>query len=443
MTEPSTNPTVGVVKIDDAEARALAEAIQQAARTLPEPEARQLVERALNRAPDHPMVLNSAGGFMQRCGDAARARELYTRATTLDPRAPVLRLNLATACRATGDVAAEGQALDEALALEPRYVHALLQKGDLMERLHRPKAAVQLFEAALACIGPSDVIPSSVAHAVAHARQVVAGSMRELELVLSRQLETIRQRHGYTDQPRADAYRDILLGKRRAFSSLPKDTYFPYLPAIEFFPRDEFPWFEKLEAACESIASEATAVLQSDPGEFHPYVDFPDGVPLDQWAPLQRSPSWTTYSLWQDGAPVAEHLARCPATAGALERIPMCDVPGYAPGAYFSVLRPHTRLPAHMGTTNTRCIAHLPLIVPENCGFRVGSQTRTWERGKAWVFDDTIEHEAWNESDQLRIILIFDIWNPLLTEAERDIVRALTVTRSEFYGSDAPVMASR
>ena len=64
----------------------------------------------------------------------------------------------------------------------------------------------------------------------------------------------------------------------------------------------------------------------------------------------------------------------------------------------------------------------MPLIVPSDCTFRVGNETRVWEYGKAWVFDDTIEHEAANSSDRQRVILIFDIWNPALTEAERELV---------------------
>ena len=101
----------------------------------------------------------------------------------------------------------------------------------------------------------------------------------------------------------------------------------------------------------------------------------------------------------------------------------MCEVPGKAPTVMFSVLAPHTRIPPHTGTTNTRGIVHLPLIIPDGCGFRVGGETRQWEPGRAWVFDDTIEHEAWNDSDEPRVILILDIWNPLLTEADREVVR--------------------
>ena len=82
-------------------------------------------------------------------------------------------------------------------------------------------------------------------------------------------------------------------------------------------------------------------------------------------------------------------------------------------------------MPAHTGMFNTRLICHLPLIVPPGCGFRVGNQVREWEVGKLLIFDDTIEHEAWNDSDEDRVVLIFDIWRPELSPAERDEVEAL------------------
>jgi aspartate beta-hydroxylase len=429
--------------INEFEARALADAINKASSTGSPAEAQQLVEMALARAPEHPVVLNSAGGYMQRNGKSAQARDLYQRATTIDAKSKVLWLNLATACRSLGDTAAESQALEKALALEPRYVAALLHKADLMERLSKPMAAVQMFEAAVASIAPGESIPQHMAPAIAHAREVVAANARALEAFLERELEPVRRLHSGEDQHRYDACRDILLGKRRAYSSLPKDTYFPYLPAIEFFRREDFPWLGILEEATEDIAAEALAALRGQSADFSPYVSFPPGTPLDEWAPLNHSMDWSVYSLWHDGAPVPAHQAACPKTAAVLARVPMCDVPGYAPGAYYSVLQPHTRLPPHTGTTNTRSIVHLPLVIPEGCGFRVGSQTRRWEKGKAWVFDDTIEHNAWNDSDRIRIILIFDIWNPLLTSAERDLVRAMTVARGRFYGPDAPTMGSR
>ena len=78
---------------------------------------------------------------------------------------------------------------------------------------------------------------------------------------------------------------------------------------------------------------------------------------------------------------------------------------------------------------------HLPLIVPPGCGFRVGAERREWQEGKAFVFDDTFEHEAWNDSDVPRAVLILDIWSPFVSAAERDLVRSLSVGMSEYYGT--------
>ena len=74
---------------------------------------------------------------------------------------------------------------------------------------------------------------------------------------------------------------------------------------------------------------------------------------------------------------------------------------------------------------------HLPLIVPPGCAFRVGGETRPWVPGKVFAFDDSIEHEAWNDSDELRVILIFDMWNPHLSVAEQQLLRQFYVLADE------------
>jgi aspartyl/asparaginyl beta-hydroxylase (cupin superfamily) len=421
----------------------LADAINQVSNNQGPAEALKLVEMALARAPQQPIVLNAAGGHLFRTGNAARARELYERALVSDGKSKVLWANLAAACRALRDFKAESEALEKALALEPYYLLALLQKGDLMERLGKPKAAAIVYEGALAAAMRSAAIPQQLSSALAHAQDVVLANHRDMETFLDQEVAPVLRQHAAADQYRYNACRDVILGKRRVYASEPKSMLFPYLPAIEFYRREDFPWLDALENATDDIAAEAVSVLATDRTGFAPYVDFPPGTPINEWAPLNRSMDWSTYTLWHDGTPVEDHIAKCPKTAAVLARLPLCDLPGYAPGAYFSVLRPRTRLPAHTGTTNTRSIVHLPLVIPERCGFRVGSQVRVWQRGEAWVFDDTIEHEAWNDSDETRIILIFDIWNPLLTAAERDLVRALTIGVGRYYGADAPQLGSR
>jgi aspartyl/asparaginyl beta-hydroxylase (cupin superfamily) len=91
----------------------------------------------------------------------------------------------------------------------------------------------------------------------------------------------------------------------------------------------------------------------------------------------------------------------------------------------FSLLAPGAHIPPHAGVANTRLVCHLPLIVPPGCWFRAGAETRPWEVGKAWIFDDTIEHEALNPSDSPRVILIVDTWHPGLSENERAAVAAV------------------
>lgn len=429
--------------INEPEARALADAINQISSSQPATDASKLIELALARAPEQPIVLNAVAGHMYRIGNANGARELYQRALAIDPASKVLWLNLAAACRTMHDTSAEAAALDKALAIEPRYVLALLQKGDLMERLGNPKAAATAYGDALASQASGAPVPKGADAALRHAADVVRANAADLEAFIAQEVAAVRSKSGSADQGRFDACLEVFLGKRRVYASLPKGFLFPYLPAIEFLPRDDFPWLEPLEAATDYIAAEAAAVLRDSTGEFRPYVEFAPGTPLDQWAPLNHSTSWSVYSFWHDSKPLEEHIARCPKTAAAISALPLCDIPGYAPSAYFSVLKPHTHLPAHTGTTNSRCLVHLPLIIPDGCRFRVGSQTRAWQRGKAWVFDDTIEHEAWNDSDAIRIILICDIWNPLLSIAERDLVRSFNVAIGRYYGEDAPTLGSR
>jgi aspartyl/asparaginyl beta-hydroxylase (cupin superfamily) len=81
-------------------------------------------------------------------------------------------------------------------------------------------------------------------------------------------------------------------------------------------------------------------------------------------------------------------------------------------------------------------LCHLPLILPGNCRFRVGASLREWTMGEAFVFDDTIEHEAWNDSDQRRAVFIFDIWHPTLSADERDHIRR-TLAAMDAFNAEA------
>jgi aspartate beta-hydroxylase len=396
-------------------------------------ESDQLLARVAQQAPNHPAVLNELGVRMLARGVPDQAQALFARATQADPKHPTLWANLASSFNRLGRRAEEIDAIEKALALEPRHLSALLQKGAYLEATGDPRNAARTYQNVLDCMPPGAEVPPNIKDALARAKTLVDADLAALTAVLEEPLAQVRARHGGSRQRRVDLCLDNLMGKRRVFHSQPTWMYFPELPAIEFFERSEFPWLDAIEAASEEIRAELLRVMVADRDGLQPYIDFPDGLPVDQFRELNRSRRWSAYFLWNQGEAVPGHIARCPVTARVLETTPRCRVERRAPTAYFSILEPNTRIPPHTGVTNTRCTVHLPLIVPPDCGFRVGATTREWIPGQAWVFDDTIEHEAWNLSDTPRAILIFDIWNPLLSAAECDMIKAATEIYAKYY----------
>lgn len=401
-----------------------------------EAESDQLLANVAQRAPHHPAVLNELGVRMLARGAADQARLLFGRAVDANPDEPAIWANLASSLKALGLRAEELTAIDKALALEPRHLSALLQRGDYFEAAGDERNAARSYQAALDSLPSGAAVPPNLKAAFDLAKSRVAADRARLSAVFDRTLAEARERHG--PQRRVEACLENLMGRRRAYHSQPTWMYFPELPAIEFFDRALFPWLATLEAASGEIRAELLRVMVSDRDGLQPYIDFPDGLPIDQFKELNRSRKWSAYFLWNQSRPIADHIARCPVTARMLEEtVPRCRVEGRAPTAFFSILDPNTRIPAHTGVTNTRCTVHLPLIVPPDCGFRVGATTREWQPGQAWVFDDTLEHEAWNLSDTPRAILILDVWNPLLTEAERDMIQIATVAYGRYYAEPA------
>ncbi len=393
--------------------------------------AMQLLKEAQKIAPQHPLVLNSAAMQALDAGFGREAVELLQRALASDDRNPAIWVNLAAAYCLLQHPDEESQAIERALALEPRHLVALLQKASLTRRIKGTRAAAQIYANALKTIPPGAALPESLRAGITEAMEAVRANAAELEAHIERRLEAALPG---SRPPRVDHAIGALLGKRRIYHPQPTELHVPMLPALEFYPREDFPWLDVLEAATPVIRAEFERVFAEDQDSLQPYIAYPDGVPLDQWRELNRSRKWSAYFLWRDGKPVDANIARCPRTVALLAAAPMHDVPGHAPTAFFSILDAGAHIPPHTGVTNSRVIVHVPLVLPGACRFRVGSQTREWRMNEAWVFDDTIEHEAWNDSAYPRAVLIFDIWNPFLTEAERDVIRQAVPAVAEYYG---------
>jgi tetratricopeptide (TPR) repeat protein len=381
-----------------------------------------------------PEVGAAVQAALQR-GDPKGALALVAEAEAQAPGDLQLKLQRAMICRALNDLPGALAALDEALSIDPYDYVALLSKGAVLERLSGEKAAAAIYRNALK-IGPGDErLPPPLKAPTEKARAVVARVQQQLEEHLRAATEAVKADCSDAARRRFDESIGILSGRARVYTQEPLLLHYPRLPAIPFYEREHFAWLPKLEAATETIRGELAGALEAARDDFAPYIAFAKDAPVNQWGELNHSRRWSSFFLWKDGTRQDGACALCPKTAALLDELPLAEQPGFAPTAMFSALEAHTRIPPHTGSTNVRLLCHLPLILPGPAAFRVGAETRAWEMGKAWVFDDTIEHEAWNDADELRVILIFDIWNPLLDEGEKPLINALLAARQSFYES--------
>lgn len=366
--------------------------------------------------------LNSAGMQALRSASFATAEQLFLQAVVHDPTASALWRNVATARRAQSDDKGELQALEAAIDIDRRDFMAWLRKAELHQRREEEASALEAWNGVLQLAAQAGEMPPDLTSAIAAGSQFVAKANARISSEVEAEIAPLRSQLDECESRRTRAFVDIAIGGRRTYTNHCDGLFYPFLPADEFFDRAHFGWMPSIEAETASIMTELQALL-SDPGEaLRPYVRMDKGLPENVWSGLDHSLDWGACFLWEYGEPNQPVLDRCPATAAALAAIPSAHIPGRSPSAFFSMLKPRTRIPPHTGVTNTRAIIHLPLIVPQGCGFRVGGETRQWEVGKAFAFDDTIEHEAWNDSDEMRAVLIFDVWNPHLTVAEQEII---------------------
>lgn len=366
--------------------------------------------------------LNSQGMLALRSESFAEAERLFLAATSHDKAASALWRNVATARRAQGDDEGELQALNAAIDADRRDFMGWLRKAELHQRTGDDAEALVAWSGVLQLAAQANDLPPEIDAALQIGRAFVSQATSRVAEAVEAELAPLQAKMEETQLRRSNAFVDIAIGRRRAFFNQCEGLYYPFLPADEYFDRCQFPWMPEIEAVTSDIRGELEALLQ-DPGDaLRPYVRMDKGVPQNKWSGLDQSLDWGACFLWEYGKPNQPVLDRCPSTALALAALPSAHIPGRSPSAFFSILKPHTRIPAHSGVTNTRAIVHLPLIVPPHCGFRVGGETREWRVGEAFAFDDTIEHEAWNDSDEIRAVLIFDVWNPHLSPSEQELI---------------------
>jgi aspartyl/asparaginyl beta-hydroxylase (cupin superfamily) len=371
---------------------------------------------------DEPTARNWLGADALARNDAASAAAHFAAACRRDPRERSHWINLATAHRTANDAGGERAALEAALAIDQADLLALIRLAELHERLGEDRLAAERWTAVLA-LSSNIADPSpEFAGILRDAKHFVEQQQAALAASVDSALEGHLASASVRDGRRMAGAVDTWLGRRPIYTNHCEGLHYPFLPADEFFDVELFPWFAELEAATPTILGEFQAILADPDADLTPYIALPSGVPESKWSALDKSLAWSAFHLWKEGVRFDAACARAPQTAALVESLPICRIPGRAPNVFFSILKAGSHIPAHTGVTNVRSVVHLPLVVPPRCEFRVGGETRAWVEGQAFAFDDTIEHEAWNNSDGDRAVLIIDAWNPHLSDHERAMV---------------------
>lgn len=365
-------------------------------------------------------------------GAFLEARQLLEQAAALDPGSFDLHLKRAAMDRAAGDIDAALRALSQALALRPLDFMALLMRANLLDKLESGESG-EAYARALAQAPQSESTPQIdglIVRARVRHGEYVERTARIFEVAMA----AAERKADPTQRKRMRRFRTNALKQTRVFHAEPTHFHYPGLREREFHDSDRFSWLARLEAATEAIRTEFHSAAIAERAQIVPYIQYPADVPLRQWEALNHSRAWTAIHLIQNGNVVEANARHCPQTMALLAELPQPHIAGRSPNAMFSLLAPGARIPPHNGVANTRLVCHLPLIVPPKCWFRVGEEIREWREGEAFIFDDTIEHEAANESNALRVVFIVDIWHPDLDPVERDAIAAMMVASEEATG---------
>ncbi|WP_287756604.1 aspartyl/asparaginyl beta-hydroxylase domain-containing protein [Pseudoxanthomonas sp.] len=393
--------------------------------------------RVVEMTPDFAPALNSLGAYYLSQERFEESQALLERAVAAAPDLAIAHANLSRIHSLRGEAELALKAIDRAIRAEPASWGPHMEKARLLEAAGRHREASRSWNSALAYMPEQMRRSPHLQTLIGQASAAVREDQEQLRNFLLDRLHGVGGRGDHRALERFNHCLDIVTGRRSFVTARPLTLPFPRLPAIPFFHPEDYDWVPKVEAAFPHVLQELQGVLdQRD--RFTPYVQTPPGQPKGQFAALDRTLDWGAFFLWKNGERIDDHANLCPQTEAALiEHAPLNTVRGRAPVAFFSALKPGTHIPPHNGATNTRLTVHLPLIVPRDCALRVGEETHVWQPGKLVMFDDTIEHEAWNFSDQLRVVLIFDIWHPMLTDLEKRLVAHTVEGIMAYYGEGA------
>jgi aspartate beta-hydroxylase len=400
-------------------------------------EAERAFATILAREPDHVQALNIMALVALRGRHVDSAVALIERARRVDARNPLTLHNHGCILDAAGRYEEAAAAQRAALEIAPNLHAARLYLGRALERSgERPRAIVAYARALQDAQAEGRWLNESttpaahrplVEHAVLQVKQGRRAAIAAL-------LEPLIRQYGRDSMRRVEKSLRVYFKEETttlpASGQRPSFFHFPDIPVSPYLGRDLFPWIEAFEASTPEIRRELISLLPGSEGREAVFGSA--ALEAENLRGLARAPTWNGYYFYRHGERRSDNCERCNRTSAALDALPLCKIRGHGPEVLFSVFTAGTHLLPHRGVTNVRVVAHLPLIVPEDCRLVVGGEAHRWQEGQVVVFDDTYEHEAWNRSDDTRVVLIFDVWSPYLTDAERAALKIVIEDIGDF-----------
>lgn len=379
-------------------------------------------------------------------GDAERAVALLSKFRTDRDDDGNLALELAQSLAAAGRPNEAEQTLETLVAASPDHAVGWLVLGRLRElRGDSPGTLKAWYQAVIRSQRhgrwhDSNSTPAQWHDLVVRAIERVRAGRRELFLGA---YDDLRLQYGASELRRVDR---ALAAWMHDWDATPADPrqrprffYFPDLPGGPFHDPLLQPWARHLAEAFPEIRQDALRVTAED-RSLPNFIDPSTGGRPDDYVDGEGpNPSWKAFFFYRHGERLHDNHARCPMTSGILESLELCRIHEEAPEILFSVLAPGSHIKAHHGVTNVRLVMHLPLVVAPGCCLRlVDHGDHAWREGRLVLFDDTYLHEAWNNSDRTRMVLLMDCWNPHLSPIEKLAVKQLIEAISGLHLAATP-----
>ncbi len=202
---------------------------------------------------------------------------------------------------------------------------------------------------------------------------------------------------------------------------MPQLFYLPGLTPSHYVETGNLAWVEHLQSTADTIRDEFLTNISRARDLGRPYLD--ESMQLgEEFKPLLGSLNWTALDLYKDGICQHEVAKLFPQTLAALNNAPLYGLTDQPFEVFFSLLKPGHHIKPHYGLSNHSLTVHLPIVTPSNCTLVVSGEKRQWHPGELIAFDDSFVHEAINDSEEERVVLIFSIWQPELTSVEREAI---------------------